>query len=256
MSGRPCRKLCTSPLHKGPRWMLLLGFDVKTWGSTEPGKEWVAQYQSWCRTCYRVASRRRKAIREGRDPDQTRPQGWSLVTMTTAERKKVVAARKAAEFQRRMARIDPATGRTVREGVRALQREAAAARRRERGVPERRGAVLAAPTGRKGVGRSGAASVDFTPLWKWLGSSGLWEQDQQYLASRPRNGRHCEGIGAVSGGGASMMGSQAVVAPWDEEVRRRLREARIRGTISMEMVDRVLMAVGRPDVMAVLYGEV
>ncbi len=31
---RGCRKLCTCKLHRGPRWIPLLNFDVKCWGGS------------------------------------------------------------------------------------------------------------------------------------------------------------------------------------------------------------------------------
>jgi hypothetical protein len=57
----PGRKLCNSPHHQGPRWILALNFNANGWQSEE--KLLPQRLQSICKTCQRVNSRMNNGIR-------------------------------------------------------------------------------------------------------------------------------------------------------------------------------------------------
>lgn len=192
------RKLCTSRLHRGPRWLPMIYFDVKVWG--DKSHTWVAQYQSWCKTCHKVYSRHRKAIRQGRDPDKTEPRNGG---MTKAERKR----RKAAEFQRRMA--DP----EARKELRQRQREASAARRREAGIPERGGWKRY-----RANQKNKSQVLDAEPFLTWL--------DQFILETA------------------------AEISENEQRMIFRVRESQ---TITVVQADRLMVSLGRPEILSVLY---
>lgn len=59
------RRFCTSKLHQGPRWLLHTEFHVKKWGDIEG--TWVAQLQSACKACQRIAARETQARRRGKE---------------------------------------------------------------------------------------------------------------------------------------------------------------------------------------------
>lgn len=217
------RRLCTCKEHKGPRWLPLVYFHVKEWG--DENKDWVAQYQSWCIACQRVYSRRRKAVRQGRDPELTGPKR----AMSSGEKKR----RKAAEFQRRMRKINPETGLTRREELRALQREAAAGRRREAGISERGGWKRY---------RVKDPSRDTAPVGPLLGFVREWvDRDDRAIRLRRE--------------GDVRLGGWEVDRVFTQNHRHALRKAEKMGYISVRMVDSILLAIGRPDVFSVLYGD-
>ena len=51
----PSRKLCTSPHHRGARWLPAVYFHVYRW--TDESKTAPRRLQSWCQTCQRIGMR-------------------------------------------------------------------------------------------------------------------------------------------------------------------------------------------------------
>lgn len=116
------RRFCTSPFHRGPRWLLHTEFHVKKWG--DETKTWPAQLQSQCKCCQRQNARVAVAWKRGKkEPYQKR-----------ADHKqdhKARNARRRAKYRKQMK--DP----LWREERREYQRMMRAIRARQRGIPPR-----------------------------------------------------------------------------------------------------------------------
>lgn len=211
------RKLCTSPHHLGPRWLLSIEFSVKVWGDIEG--TWVAQLQSECKACQRLRARRRKAIASGRDPDTARP------SSPRSRSEKLVAKR--ASYAR--LKQDP----LWIAHRRRILREATAAKRREAGVavrgPWHRYRHEQPPTW-----------LNAEPLLRWL--EPLLEADEAWLS---RSDAKRNGIGG-SEGGRPLLASERLL----------LSRSRSSGLIKDSAADALLLRLGRPDIFAALYGDV
>jgi hypothetical protein len=58
----PSRKVCSSPHHRGARWLPAVYFHVYAW--TDESKSIPRRLQSWCQTCQRLHTR----LRDGHKP--------------------------------------------------------------------------------------------------------------------------------------------------------------------------------------------
>lgn len=59
------RKICTSPHHKGPRWLPLVYFNASEWFE---GKEFLKRAQPYCQACQRIDVRIRQGVKRTGKP--------------------------------------------------------------------------------------------------------------------------------------------------------------------------------------------
>lgn len=214
------RRLCTSKFHQGPRWTLAINFHVKKWGDEE--KTWVAGLQSECRACQNMRARRDKAVREGRDPNLTKPRG----KISKAEK----AKRKKALYDKNM------KNKKFREHRRQQMREASTARRRSLGV---------APRGSGGWKKhkkklqNHRVYVDATPLLDHLEP---WIERDQSAINKSKEQE--VGIGGWE--------TERVFTTDEWKSVLRMQETKIATTKS---IDQLLTRIGRPDLFVILYPE-
>lgn len=112
------RRLCTSPLHRGPRYLSHVYFYVKVWGDIE--RTWPAQLQSHCMTCQRIALRTTQARRRGKSEPFRQQTRMTREERRRRKRRSEKEYRKNPEYcekKRRYAR-EWARAKRVKEGVR------------------------------------------------------------------------------------------------------------------------------------------
>lgn len=207
------RRLCTSPHHRGPRWISHIEFHVKLWG--DPEKTWIAQYQSVCRTCTRIHNRAAVAKRKGRD----KPFNPWRPRQTPEQRREAARAR----YARR--RRDPA----YMENKRAKERENAAFRRRRAGIPPRQFKRSEAPL------RATTASV----AQVWLRCVKVARADLGFPSDR-----QSPPIGRVAHVYRYLGLTTSEFDRVDRAVRRFLAGESGRVTVPFDLVDKAMVATG------------
>lgn len=140
-------RLCLAPHHSGPRWLSRIEFHVKVWG--DESKTWPAQLQPWCKTCQRIRKRAHQAKMRGRD-EPYKPRAPRMSREEARRRKR----QRHAEMME-----DP----EYRQWRREYTREAAAARRRERGAEVR---------GRYGDASENRTLFDAQEVLEWVDQRG------------------------------------------------------------------------------------
>ncbi len=214
------RRLCTSKLHQGPRWMLSINFHVKKWG--DDSKTWVAGLQSECKACQNTRSRRDKAIREGRDPDLTKPRNKIS--------KEELARRKRAIYDKNM------KNKKFKNHRRQQMREAATARRRAAGI---------APRGSGGWKKhqkelqNHKVYVDAIPLLDHLKP---WIKRDQSAINKSKGQE--VGLGGWE--------TERVFTTDEWKSILRMQET---STATTKSIDQLLTRIGRPDLFVILYPE-
>lgn len=153
------RKLCTSPYHRGPRWILTLYFDVRKRNPDGSAKT----FQSRCRTCMLIEHRIRLGIqRRGRPYEKRTGHRISGYKGETEEERQRRRAYKRAQYKKNMANPGKRKKRKERERMNATLR------RRQEGIPPRQFKNHAFA-----VDKEEPERLPVTPIARWLRDNGI-----------------------------------------------------------------------------------
>lgn len=212
------RRLCHSPTHCGPRWLLHTEFYVKRWG--DKGKTWPAQLQHHCKTCQRIHTRAVKAKQRGKEPYKQRAPRLSHEELKRRKRLRYHEQKKDKEWLKNR---------------RQLAAELATIKRRDAGVPPRK--FKSKRTGTSVV-------VNAEPLLRWL---------EPFMEENAKITKRLDDH--VNDATRDVMGGKAVETIFTPNQWRILKAAKQRGNIYDTTADAILTHLGYPHMLEVLYGE-
>lgn len=211
------RRLCHSPIHCGPRWLLHTEFYVKKWG--DDTKTWPAQLQHHCKTCQRIHTRKVKAKQRGHTiPYQQRKPRLSHEEIKRRKRKRYHAQKKNEKWLKHR---------------RQLANELANIKRRDAGIPARN--FKKPVTGRPNI-------INAEPLLRWL---------EPFIDAHARiNQRLNRKLHSTNA-----LGELAVEQIFTPNHWRIITMAQERGSLYDTSADAILSAIGYPHMFSALYGD-
>lgn len=154
------RRICTSPLHKGQRWLPISYFHPHEWHDPET-KTRLKRPQAWCKTCLRLKTRLRGGFK-ARQPSKLRLKSDNTGYIVTTEKERETYRQYARE---KYANLTPEQKADKRE----YNRIRAEAKRREAGIQPR--------NFRKQKPRTKSPTVDAAPMLAWLDKHLAWSTD-------------------------------------------------------------------------------